>query len=270
MLQRSRFLSVIGGTLVLCDLLQACVSSRLLKNPLPPTVPDLGWAASVPEGPTVELHQLIVRNSGGSWVRDADWDEYVLTIRNDSPDSIEIQRIDLYSDKLPAPEQSSTSREQLDARTGRTLRAMKDVGVVAGAGVVVPTALMAGTIGAGGGSLATVGAAAAVGAVAIPVGLIGGTVYVVKRHYRDKEDKVLIERSLMERGFGVPVQILPGMQVGTSAFYPVTPSPTRLVVHYAAGDSSREIPLDLPALAGLHLKAPRFTSVSNAAPESMR
>jgi hypothetical protein len=211
------------------------------------------------------MRQLILRNGGGSWVRDANWDEYVLTIKNDSQDSIEIQRIDLYSDKLPTPEESSTSREQLDARTSRTLRAMKDVGVVAGAGVVVPTALIAGTVSAGGGSIATLGAAATVGAVAIPAGLIGGTVYVIKRHYRDKADKVLVENGLMERGFGVPLQIPPGMQVGTSAFFPVTPTPTRLVVHYAAGADSREIPLDLPALAGLHLKAPHPNSVSDAA-----
>ena len=206
---------------MLCGLLAACASSRVLKNPIPTTAPDLGWAASAPEGPTVEMHRLILRNDGGSWVRNANWDQYVLTIRNDSQDSIEIQRIDLYSDKLPAPEQSSTSREQLDARTSSTLRAMKDVGVVAGAGVVVPTALIAGTLGAGGGSFATLGAAAVVGAVAIPAGLVGGTVYVIKRHYRDKQDKVLIETILVQRGFGDPVQIPPGEQVATSAFFPI-------------------------------------------------
>lgn len=92
---------------------------------------------------------------------------------------------------------------------------------------------------------------------------------MIRRHYHDKEDNVLIENGLMQRGFGVPVQIPPGMQVGTSASFPVTPAPTPLVIHYAAGGNSREIPLELPELAGRHLKAPRSTSVSGGATEPM-
>src|ERR1700676_1438570 len=100
-----RFVSLLSATLGLGGLLCACASSRLLKNPLPATAPDLGWTVSAPEGLTIEVDQLIARNSGGSWVRDANWDEYVLTIENKSPDSIEIRRVDLYSDRLPAPEE---------------------------------------------------------------------------------------------------------------------------------------------------------------------
>src|ERR1700674_2552682 len=96
-----RFVSLLIATLGLCGLVGACASSRLLKNPLPATAPDLGWAVSAAVGLTIEVDQLILRNSSGSWVRDANWDEYVLTIENKSPDSIEIRRIDLYSDKLP-------------------------------------------------------------------------------------------------------------------------------------------------------------------------
>lgn len=267
-----RFLSLVVGTLVLCGLLGACASSRLLKKPLPTKVPDLGWAASAPEGLNVEVDQLILRNGGGSWVRDASWDEYVLTIKNDSQAPAEIQRFDLYSEKLPGPEESSTSREQLEARTSRTLRALKDVGIVAGAGVVVPTALIVSAVGTGGGFMsASAGAeaVAAAGVVAIPVGLIGGTIYVIKRRHRAREDKVLIEHDLMQRGFGVPMQIAPGMQLRKSAFFPVTPAPTRLVVHYAAGGDSQEISLDLPALAGLHFTAPRSTSPSHDSPGSI-
>src|ERR1700733_14949308 len=124
----SRRRTALLGTLflsigLLSVLLGGCASSRLLKNPKPPSVADVGWTATAPEGLTVEVHELIFRNSAGSWVRDANWDEYVLTITNGSADAIEIQEIDLYSDRLPAPEASSISREQLDARSNRTLRA---------------------------------------------------------------------------------------------------------------------------------------------------
>jgi hypothetical protein len=261
--KRRLFLSVAAGALVLGGALQGCAASRLLKNPLPAA--DLNWEVSAADGATLELHQLIVRNGGGSWVRDASWDEYVLTIRNDSRHPMEIQTIELYSDRLPMPQQSSTDQRQLDAQSSATLRALKDAGVVAGAGVVVPTALVAGTVGAGGGGLVAVGAAATVAVVALPVGLIGGTVYVVRRHHREQQDKVLIERALRQRGLGAPMRVAAGVQLETSAFFAVTPAPARLVLHYALDGSAGQVALDLPGLASLHLKPLRSTAVADPA-----
>jgi hypothetical protein len=113
-------------------------------------------------------------------------------------------------------------------------------------------------------SASTAGAAAAaVGIVAIPVGLIGGTSYVISRHHRDKEDEVLIESRLKERGLSTPLQISPGTQVQKSAFFPVTPAPTRLVVSEATGGNAGEVSFELPALAGLHLKPVSAASPSD-------
>jgi hypothetical protein len=110
-----------------------------------------------------------------------------------------------------------------------------------------------------------VGAAATVAVVALPVGLIGGTVYVVRRQHRDQEDKVLIEHALRQRGLGAPMRIAAGMQLETSAFFAVTPAPARLVRHYALDDSAGQVALDLPGLAGLHLKPARSMAVSDPA-----
>ena len=257
---RRRLLSLVGALVPLTILLNGCASSRLIKNPPPPTATDVGWAASGPGGVTLDVHQLIFRDSAGSWVKKANWDEYVLTVENDSQDVVKIQSIYLYSDKLPAPVESSTSREQLDARSKSTLRALKDVGIVAGVGIVAPGAMIVGSIGTSGGILSASSGAAAISVVgffAIPVGLIGGTVYVIKRHSRDKKDKVLIDRQLGERGYTVPLQILAHTQVTKSAFFPITPAPTRLVLNYSTHGEAQEISLELPELAGLHLKAPR-------------
>src|SRR5277367_4008227 len=103
--------TLIGGLLILSGALHGCASSRVLKNPRPPAVPDLGWTATTPDGLKLEVHELIFRNGGGSWVKNANWDEYALTITNESQSPLAIQSIYLYSDKLPAPEESSTSRE---------------------------------------------------------------------------------------------------------------------------------------------------------------
>jgi hypothetical protein len=257
---RWRLLALVGALVPLAGLLDGCASSRLIKNPLPPTETDVGWTASSPEGTSLEVHQLIFRNAGGSWVKNANWDEYILTIKNDSQDAMEIQSFYLYSDKLAAPVESSTSREQLDARSRTALRALKDVGIVAGVGIVAPGAMIVGSIGTSGGILSASSGAAAISVVgffAIPVGLIGGTVYVIKRHSRDKKDKVLIDRQLNERGYTVPLQIPAHTQVTKSAFFPITPTPYRLVLNYSTDGEVREISLELPELAGLHLKAAR-------------
>jgi len=224
---------------------------------------DLGWTAAGPEGLTVELNQVIVRNSGGSWVRDANWDEYVLTVRNGSAVPLEIDRISLYSDKLPGAEESSTSREQLEARSSATLRGLKDVGIVAGAGVASAGFVVA-VVGTSG-TLVTGAAAAAAAAgvlVLMPVALVGSTVYVVKRRHRDRDDKLLIEHGLIERGYSVPVVLNPGGPYKESAFFPITPAPTRLVLEYTAAGESRTVALELPALAGLHLKTLKPPSVT--------
>ena len=180
------------------------------------------------------------------------------------------------SGKIPAPVESSTSRAQLDARSNRTLRAFKDGGIVAGVGIVAPSALIVAGIGTGGGALsasAAGGAAAAIGIVAIPVGLIGGTTYLVNRHRQEIKDKALIDRRLIERGCRVPLQIPPQTQLTKSAFFPITAAPSRLVLSYLVGGEMHEISLELPDLAGLHLKVPhaKFPQSASAArsPTSM-
>lgn len=263
-----RVSALVGALLITSGLVLAgCASSRLIKNPAPATPADVGWVAAAPGGLTVEVHQLIVRNGGGSWVHDANWDEYVLTIRNDSEETCELLDINLYSDRIPAAVESSISREQLDARSNSTLRALKDVGIVGGAGIVAPSALIVSAVGTSGGiaSAATAGAAAvAIGVVAVPVGLIGGTTYVISRHRRDKRDAALIERTLRERGFAIPLQIPPGTQLQKSAFFPVTPAPSRLVVTEAIGGNAGELAVDLPALERLHLKPlPALSAAAN-------
>lgn len=261
---RRRLLSYVVALASLSALLDGCASSRLLKTAQPPTENDIGWTASGPGPITLEVHQLIFRNSGGSWLKNANWDEYVLTIKNDSQDAMEIESFYLYSDKLPAPAESSTSREQLDARSHTVL---KNVGIVAGVGIVAPGAMIVGAIGTGGGLLsASSGAAAvaAVGVVAIPVGLIGGTAYIINRHRQDKKDRVLIDQQLHDRGYGVPLEVPAQTQVTKSAFFPITPVPTRLVLNYSTHGEIREVSLELPELAGLHLKA-KSTKAAQAA-----
>jgi hypothetical protein len=73
---------------------------------------------------------------------------------------------------------------------------------------------------------------------------------------------VLIDRRLNERGYALPLQIPAHTQVTKSAFFPITSAPTRLVVNYSSRGDVREISLELPELAGLHLEKPLTPSGS--------
>jgi hypothetical protein len=79
---------------------------------------------------------------------------------------------------------------------------------------------------------------------------------VISRHRQDKKDKVLLDRRLTERGYGVPLQIAAQSQMTKSAFFPITPSPSRLVLNYSIDGEVRQVALELPDLAGLHVKTP--------------
>ena len=78
----------------------------------------------------------------------------------------------------------------------------------------------------------------------------------------------MIEHDLIERGFGVPVDLTPGMHLKKCAFCTGTTAPTRIVVRYQAGSESRRLALDLPALAGLHLRTLRPASAPHVSLES--
>jgi hypothetical protein len=121
--------------IVLCSLLSACSPQlRMMKEPSAEQIPDYRWAATAPDGLTVTIHTVLVRNGPGSWVRDADWDEYILTIKNSSMSPMKIEALRLYSPYLPDPQQSSLDLQLLENQSRETLKNVRDVAVVAGAG----------------------------------------------------------------------------------------------------------------------------------------
>ena len=243
-----------ASLLVACTMLAGCASSRVLKAPVPTKGSDLGWEAAAPDGLSVAINQVIVPNGGGSWVRNANWDEYAVTIVSDSQVPVEIQGIELYSAKLALPVQSSNSQEQLAMQRNHLQQDLRDVGLVGGTGVA--SAGAAAAVASGVGATAGYVSAAALAAVVVfPIAVVGGTSYVVSRRHRANEDKVKIDHIFQERGLGIPVQINPGAPLRKSVFFPLTPDPTRLVVHYTVGGTSRDLAVNLPALAAPQLQA---------------
>jgi hypothetical protein len=108
-LSPGRLTATIASLSLLAAGVGGCASSRVLEHPLPSGATE-AKSVSNPDGITVSVQSLILRNSAGSWLKNANWDEYVLKIDNESGDPCEIERISLASDKFDRPVPSSTAR----------------------------------------------------------------------------------------------------------------------------------------------------------------
>ena len=237
--------------IALCSLLSACSPQlRMVKEPNAEQIPDYRWAATAPDRLTVTVHTVLVRNGPGSWVRDADWDEYILTVKNSSRSAMKIEFLRLYSPYLPASQQSSLALLQLEDQSHDTLHDLRDVTVVAGSGALAAGATVAATAGAG-----YIGAAAVVPVAMMTLPLLQYSMdQAVERRHLEHEDRSLIELTILERGMHLPLEVPPDGEATRSAFFPLTPAPNRLVIDYRVDGDRRSLEVLLTALAQLHLK----------------
>ena len=142
-------IAIVAGIATITLALCGCAGSRVYREPLPDEPSRLGWTAGDRDGVDFTLHQLIVTNNAGTWVRDALWDEYVIEFHNGGDASVELAALRLDSLHLP-PQQTLASREMLEAATAENMSALKGAGIVVGVGVGAPLALGA-TAGGGAG-----------------------------------------------------------------------------------------------------------------------
>ncbi|RZA14923.1 MAG: hypothetical protein EOP93_17765 [Lysobacteraceae bacterium] len=226
-------------------LLGGCAGkSRLLHPPPPDAATALGWRAEAGHGVKLDVQQVIVRNDAASWVREADWDEYALVVRNDGSTPIQLRSISLANDVLDNVNHT-TAPDQLKSETTRNVDAMKTAGRIV---VIGSTGAVAGVL-----VLATA-AGYTVMAPILPLALLVGGISAYRTQSKVNAESMVIEYEIQRRGFLLPAELAPGAELRRSAFFPVTPSPQRLNLRYSLGAEQRELLLPLPALAGLHLK----------------
>ena len=226
-------------------LVGACAGeSRLLYPPAADAKTALDWSVEAPDGLKLNVQRVIVRNDGASWVREADWDEYALSVRNDGGVPVELRSIELANEILDNVKHT-TAPDQLKSETTRNVETMKTAGRIV---VIGYTGLVTGVL-----VLATA-AGYTVMAPILPLALIVGGISAYRSQSQTNSEAKVIEYEIKRRGFELPAQLAPGAELQRSAFFPVTPAPQRLRLRYAASGEQRELVLALPALAGLHIK----------------
>lgn len=191
------------------------------------------------------VQHLVVPDGPGSWVREAAWDEYGLTLSNSSSSPVVVQAIEVSSEHFTSAHQ--LDRGELEAISSKHFERMKTLGIVLMIGSAALTTAASVAFVAAGWTLAT---------PAIPLLLAFEGVSAYRTMVRRAEDRGVMDYQLARRGIHLPATIAPGSELTASAFVPVTPAPQRLAVRYLLEGEVRNAVVELAPLANLHL-APR-------------
>lgn len=216
------------------------------------------------------LNTVIVYKGPGSWKQEAFWDEYAITLRNESATAITIDRATLL-DFAGAGHDAGVNPWVVESQSKSLERKYADAGIafvryagpVAALGLVsVGSAYAAAAAsfsyaGAAGGTAAATTASATV--VLIPVYLV--TVISIN-HSR----KHAIEREFDHRRLPLPFTLSPGQKCSGSLFFPMVPSPQALTLGWRKKDSSGTMRATLPMLSSLHINSPKKSRQATSAP----
>lgn len=246
------------GILMAC-LVSGCGGTKILKEQDQQVVEfQAPLALEKQAGVHLALDWVVVRNSPGSWVSDADWDEYRLRLINQTEMPVKVAGARLF-DSLGTPLEPLSTRKRLVKASKDTVRRHKDQGLEVRAGWSEGTLLVAGTAsavaGTGLGLAALTSGSAATAGVAIgalvlaPVMAVGGIMRGVNNGKVSREIEV--------RHTGLPVLVDPQQVYSLDFFFPLAPSPQRLEVALELADGAEQlIVIDTSGiLNGLHLKS---------------
>jgi hypothetical protein len=250
---------VVCALLAAVPLLAACVSKDFQTAPKK-TPPAVAINQQAQQPPLVAvLHTVIYFHGPGSWKREAYWDEYVLSIVNQSATPLDIDSASLASSVI-ATQAPGSDPWALEKQSHKILKDQSlSRTIVAGAGVTVGTvALEAGVTTLAATAVATGSAAAVAGAtvalVALPAFVVGSG---IRRFTAPHE----IQKEFNLRRLALPLQLKPGEMLQGSLFFPITPGPQHLDVNFRNGALSQTLTIDLAPLSSLH-----FNDSPSAAP----
>lgn len=242
-----------------CLALAGCGGSKVIKQSVdftPP--PPLAHAADA--SLDVTLAWVIVRNGPGSWATNADWDEYLLAVRNHSGDTLNITAVSIY-DSLDTMITSDHDRNRLVGASRETARRYKGRGIEVKAGVSGERMVKVGTVGTAAaygaattilasGSTAAATSAVAAGALG---GLLLGPALVVGGVVKSSNNRA-VAREIEWRHTELPVDIAAGDDLVLTLFFALGPSPQRVELTYVDGSGEHVLSIDTrDALHGLHI-----------------
>ncbi len=247
---------ITAGVVLLLVAVSGCGSTKVLKEPEPLVLTE-SLAAASDERLSVSLDWVIVRNGPGTWAKNSDWDEYLISLRNGSGDTLQISSITVV-DSLGTRVESGTSRKQLVKESKKASRRYKDEGLKIQAGVGGATLIVGGAAAVAGaagivaasGGLFAVGGGAAVAAtgllLAAPVLVVGGVFRGVNYSKVNKQIEI--------RQTQLPIVLQKDEEKSLDLFFPLAPSPRQVEISYTDSLGDHTLIIDTQVvLEDLHL-----------------
>ncbi len=243
----------IGLTLISMFVLTGCGGAKVLKNPEAHIVTQELVTAS-DQTLSADLDWVIIRDGPGTWAKNVDWDEYLITVRNVGGESIEITNITVL-DSLGTRVESRNDRKQLVKGTKETKRRYKGEGLQVNAGWGTSTLFAAGAASVAGSAAvvasagvfsSTAGVAATGGLILLPAFAVGGVVRGVNNGRVNKQ--------IESRQTQLPLVLQDDEDQTIHAFFPLAPSPIQIEISYFDSRGDHTLIVDTQAaLEGLHL-----------------
>ncbi len=244
------------------SILTGCGGTHVLTEPQPLPKEQI-LATGNDANIEVDLDWVIVRDGPGTWARNADWDEYLFSVRNRSGQSLSIEKVSVI-DSMQTRVMSRSGRKQLVKSSKTTARRYRDSGLEVRAGSSAGTMLVAGTtvtavglttasmVATGGWATgaATAGSAGAVAGGLILLGpaiAVGGVLRGVNNN--------AVNNEIEKRQTALPLDVPPEHEATLDLFFPLAPSPVMVELVYADDSGRRHtIIIDTStALHGLHI-----------------
>ena len=244
-----------AGILLLLVTASACGGSKVLKEPEPLVVTQ-SLATASDQRLSVALDWVIVRDGPGTWAKNVDWDEYLISVHNLSGDSLQLTNI-VALDSLGTRIDTGATRKQLIKGTKNAKRRYKGEGLEVKAGAGAGTLMVAGAVTgvaavSVGSAIAVVGGSGALAGAAIG-GLVLAPVLAVGGIFRGVNNSK-VSNQIESRQTLLPAVLQEGEEKALDFFFPLTPSPRQIELTYVDAQGSHTLIVDTQAaLAGLHL-----------------
>ena len=187
------------------------------------------------------IDRVILRNAPEAWVRDAEWDEYLIRIRALSDAPVEIREIAIF-DALGQRIESRSDRGELVDGTRETerryrqseelLRARASNGWVTAGVIIAASALLMGrgSRGIEGAGWGTIGAAAGVALAGVAV---TGAV-----------NNAEVNNEIQRRRTPLPIALPSGAEASVDLFFPISPRSGRTQIVYADRHGEHRLDID--------------------------
>jgi len=251
----------ITAMIAFCSSLAGCGGTKMLKEPHPLQVEN-SLATNADANISATLDWVVVRDGPGTWAKNADWDEYLLRVSNQSTQTLSIVEVTVI-DSLYTRVEPRSDRKHLVSGSRTAARRYHDAGLKVKAGRGAGTMILAGT------AVAVVGVAsvnaAAYGAIlsgSSSIGVAGtamtglvflGPAIAVGGIARGINNSAVNEE-IEKRQTHLPLNVSPGQEASLDLFFPLAPSPVMLELVYADESGRRhKVLIDTSTvLNGLH------------------